>query len=122
MQQRFDNASIDAPDKNLTLKREVREIKRAPSNLKKIALLGGNISVGGHGNPLPGIGTHWELWAFNYSGLSNYETIRAATINGAEKIDFQEEIGSIEKGKLSDMVVLDNNTLDDILNTTDRKS
>jgi len=87
--------------------------------LKEIVDAGGNISVGGHGNPLPGIGTHWELWAFNYSGLSNYETIRAATINGAEKIDFQEEIGSIEKGKLADMVVLDNNPLDDILNTTD---
>ena len=81
---------------------------------------GGKIRVGGHGNPLPGIGTHWELWAFTYdNGLTNYEALQTATINGAEKIDLQKELGSIEESKLADLVVLNSNPLVDIFNTTD---
>lgn len=87
--------------------------------LKDIIKLGGKISVGGHGNPLPGIGTHWELWALTYGGLSNYRALEAATMNGAEKIDLQEEIGSIEKGKLADLLVLNSDPIDDIFNSTD---
>src|SRR5699024_2699040 len=88
--------------------------------LKEIVEAGGNVSVGGHGNPLPGIGTHWELWAFTYDkGLTNYEALKAATINGAKKIDFHKEIGSIEENKLADLLILNSNPLDVIFNTTD---
>lgn len=96
----------------------VREHDRAISTLEKIVKARGVVSTGGHGNPLPGIGTHWELW-FMAKGMSNYQALQAATINGAEKLDLQEEIGSIEKGKLADMVVLDNDPLNNIFNTTD---
>src|SRR5699024_11098077 len=71
-----------------------------------------------HGNPLPGIGTHWETW-FMTKGIGNYKALQAATINGAEKLDLQEEIGSIENGKLADIIVLNSNPLEDIFNTTD---
>ncbi len=76
------------------------------------------LSVGGHGDPLPGIGTHWEMWFFS-KGMNNYDVLKAATINGAEKLDLQKEIGSIEKNKLADILVLNNNPLDDIFSTID---
>lgn len=95
-----------------------KEHARALDALKNIINSGGTISVGGHGNPLPGIGTHWELW-FMAKGISNYKAIQAATINGAKKIDLQEELGSIENGKLADLVILNSNPLIDIYNTVD---
>lgn len=91
---------------------------RALNSLNDIVDSGGKISVGGHGNPLPGIGTHWEIW-FLTNGISKYKALEAATINGANKLDLQEEIGSIENRKLADMVVLNSNPLEDIFNTTD---
>lgn len=96
------------------------QISNSSSILKEIIDVGGKISVGGHGNPLPGIGTHWELWALTYGkGLTRYEALRAATINGAEKLDLQKEIGSLEKGKLADILILNSNPLKKIFNTVD---
>lgn len=76
------------------------------------------VSAGGHSEPLAGISTHWELW-FMTRAMSNYQALQAATINGADKLDLQEEIGSIESGKLADIIVLNSNPLDDIFNTID---
>ena len=45
------------------------------------------------------------------------EVLRAATVLNAEKLGLQEEIGSLEPGKMADFLVLDENPLDDILNT-----
>src|SRR5699024_3885780 len=96
------------------------QISNSSYILKQIVDSDGKVSVGGHGNPLPGIGTHWELWAFKYNnGLTNYEVLQASTINGAEKLDLQEEIGSIEEYKLADMLVLNSNPLEKIYNSTD---
>lgn len=95
-------------------------ISNSSKVLKEIVDAGGKVSVGGHGNPLPGIGTHWELWAFVYNkGLTNYEALQSATINAAKKIEFHKEIGSIEEEKLADLLILNSNPLDTIFNTTD---
>jgi imidazolonepropionase-like amidohydrolase len=47
-------------------------------------------------------------------GMTNMEALRAATIDGARYLGMDTEIGSIEKGKLADLVVLDRNPLEDI--------
>lgn len=97
------------------LERRKFEISNSSRILKGIVDAGGKVSVGGHGNPLPGIGTHWELWALTYDkGLTNYEALQTVTINGAEKINLEEEIGSIEEGKLADLIVLNSDPLKNI--------
>jgi cytosine/adenosine deaminase-related metal-dependent hydrolase len=47
------------------------------------------------------------------------EVLKVSTIIGAESIGFERDMGSIEAGKLADLVVLNANPLDDIRNTND---
>ena len=54
---------------------------------------------------------------FAQGGMSALQAIRSATLNGAEHLGMDKEIGSIENGKLADMIILDANPLDDIRNT-----
>ena len=53
----------------------------------------------------------------NAGGLSNLETLKVATIFGAEAIGLNQDVGSLESGKLADLIILDKNPLDDIKNT-----
>lgn len=82
----------------------------------KITRAGGRVGVGAHGQ-LQGIGYHWELWALQSGGMTEMEALRAATLHGAEIIGVGQDLGSIENGKLADMIILKENPLKDIKNT-----
>ncbi len=77
---------------------------------------GGLVQLGAHGQ-MQGLGAHWELWMFQQGGMSNMEAIRCATINGAKYLGLDGELGSLEKGKLADLVVMDRNPLENIRNS-----
>ncbi|HJR57889.1 MAG TPA: amidohydrolase family protein [Vicinamibacterales bacterium] len=83
---------------------------------KQIVDAGGMVQLGAHGQ-IQGIGVHWELWMLHQGGMSNMEALRAATIDGARYIGMDGDIGSIEQGKLADLVVLDRNPLENIRNS-----
>ena len=84
----------------------------------KIVQAGGRVGVGSHGQ-LQGLGYHWELWSLAEGGFSNYEAMRAATRHGAEMLGIAEDIGTIEVGKLADLVVLENDPLENIRSSDD---
>jgi imidazolonepropionase-like amidohydrolase/Tol biopolymer transport system component len=74
------------------------------------------VSTGAHGQ-IDGIGEHWETWMMQMGGMTNHEALRAATLNGARALGLDKDVGSLENGKLADLIVLDANPLTDIKNT-----
>ncbi len=82
----------------------------------KIMRAGGLVGVGAHGQ-FNGLGYHWELWSLHSGGMTEMEALRAATLNGAKIIGVGDDIGSIEFGKLADLVILNKNPLANIRNT-----
>ena len=83
---------------------------------KDLSDAGVKVNMGAHGQ-LQGLGAHWETWMLKAGGMTNLEALKTATINGANYIGAGQDIGSLEKGKLADLIVLDKNPLDDIENT-----
>ncbi|WP_343520333.1 amidohydrolase family protein [Sphingomonas sp.] len=83
---------------------------------KKVAAAGKLVSIGAHGQQA-GIGPHWELWSFVRGGMTPLEALRAGTIDSARSLGFAKDIGSIEAGKLADLVVLDADPVADIRNS-----
>lgn len=65
----------------------------------------------------PGFGLHAELELFVHGGVSPPDALRAATIVPAEVLQIADSVGSIEAGKIADLVLLDANPLTDIANT-----
>jgi imidazolonepropionase-like amidohydrolase len=65
----------------------------------------------------PGFGLHDELAFMVKAGFTPVEALQASTINPAEFLGLSDSLGTIEKGKIADLVLLDANPLVDIGNT-----
>ncbi|WP_224240484.1 amidohydrolase family protein [Hyalangium gracile] len=78
--------------------------------------VGVSVQLGAHGQR-EGLGAHWETWMFGQGGMKPLQALRAATLSGARYLGLDKDIGSLEQGKLADLVVLDRNPLEDLRNT-----
>jgi hypothetical protein len=85
--------------------RDVLNIQRA----------GGAVGLGSHGE-IQGLGYLWEMELFASGGATPIEVLKAATIGSAEVIGRSNDIGSLEKGKLADLLIFDADPLADIAN------
>lgn len=82
----------------------------------KLIKAGGHVGIGSHGQ-FQGLGYHWEMWSLAAGGVGNLDVLKSATIRGAEAIGYAQDLGSIEPGKLADLLVLGKDPLKDIHNT-----
>jgi hypothetical protein len=90
--------------------RMVRSMQRAG-----VELLAGTDTA--YGYPVPGFALHDELGLFVQAGLTPMDALRTATYNPAKYFGLLNSLGTVEPGKIADLVLLNANPLDDIGNT-----
>jgi imidazolonepropionase-like amidohydrolase/Tol biopolymer transport system component len=83
---------------------------------RQLAAAGVRVNLGAHGQR-EGLAAHWELWMLAQGGLTPLECLRAGTLHGARYVGLDKDLGSLEPGKLADLVVLEKNPLENIRNT-----
>ena len=88
----------------------------AAREAKRLADKGVLVSIGAHGQQ-PGIAAHWELWSFVRGGMSPLQALQTGTIQPAKSLGMDKDIGSLEAGKLADLIVLEANPLENIRNS-----
>jgi Tol biopolymer transport system component len=102
--------------RKLWVRKDELAFPRLAAEDKKLIENNGRVCIGSHGQ-FQGLGYHWEMWALAAGGVSNMDVLKAATLRGAQAIGLDQDLGSIEPGKMADLVVLNKNPLDDIRNT-----
>ncbi len=88
-------------------------------NLERVHAAGIPVAMGTDaGNPLTlhGPSVYLEMEAMAEAGMSPMEILRAATVNGARAMGRADDFGTVEEGKIADLLVLDENPLADVSN------
>jgi imidazolonepropionase-like amidohydrolase len=97
---------ITAPEEDFN----IVQVARTANEMSKAGI---KASIGAHGQR-EGLGAHWEMWMFALGGMTPLEALRTATLNPAQVLGMDKDLGSLEAGKLADVVVIDGDVLKDI--------
>jgi imidazolonepropionase-like amidohydrolase len=89
--------------------------KGVSESAARIVKYGGMVGVGAH-HEVQGIGTPWDLILMAGGGMPLHDILRVGTIFGATSIGLDKDLGSLETGKLADLIVLDANPLENVRN------
>ena len=95
---------------------EEHVFKKHAESMKSMVEAGALAGVGSHGE-FQGLGYHWELWAIQSGGMKNHDALKVATILGAEALGLDYDLGSLQPGKLADLIIMDKNPLENIRNS-----
>ena len=86
---------------------------RLAESARELQARGVGVQLGAHGQ-LQGLGAQWELWMFEQGGMTPLQALRAATLAGAEYLGLDQDLGSLEPGKLADLLVIEGDVLADL--------
>ena len=88
------------------------------ATVKKLHDAGANISAGTDSPFIPwGLSLHVELWNYVESGLTPFEALQTATINAAKSLHVDDQLGTLEVGKIASLIAVDGNPLENIRDT-----
>lgn len=79
----------------------------------ELAAAGVGVQVGAHGQR-EGLASHWELWMLVQGGMTPHRALQSGTRDGAVYLGMEADLGSLEAGKLADLMVVDGDPLADI--------
>ncbi|MBV8502297.1 MAG: PD40 domain-containing protein [Paucibacter sp.] len=96
-----------------TAPEEDYNVLQVAATANELSKAGVEVHIGAHGQR-EGLGSHWELWTEVLGGMTPLQAIRTATLNSAHYLGLDADIGSLEVGKLADLVVIDGDVLKDI--------
>jgi imidazolonepropionase-like amidohydrolase/Tol biopolymer transport system component len=99
--------------RRLTAPEEDFNILKVARTATELSRAGVMTSIGAHGQR-EGLGSHWEMWMFGLGGMTPLEALRTATITPAKVLGLDRDLGSLEVGKLADLVIIDGDVLADI--------
>lgn len=85
------------------------------ASAKRLMEAGVPVSIGAHGQR-EGLAAHWEMQSFQRGGMSPLQALMTATTEPARHLGLAKDLGSIEAGKLADLVIMDQDPLADIAN------
>lgn len=88
----------------------VIQVARTATELQRAGV---PVNIGAHGQR-EGLGAHWEMWMLALGGMTPLEALRSATLNPARYLGLDKDLGSLEPGKLADLVIVDGDVVKDI--------
>jgi imidazolonepropionase-like amidohydrolase/Tol biopolymer transport system component len=86
---------------------------RVATLAKQLLDAGVHVQLGAHGQR-EGLAAHWELWSLVQGGMTPLEALRSGTLAGAQYLGMDGDLGSLEVGKLADLMILDKDPRTDI--------